>query len=309
METLAVSGATGFIGRRLLPILLASGTKLRLLVRPPINRIAMQSAQITIIAGDLHDRASVAQWLTGADGVIHLAGRVKGYRDSQFFADNTFVTKQITQQVADLNPILPLLMISSLAAREPHLSPYAASKREAESALLTRLSHATIFRPTAVYGPGDRELQPLLDLLGYGIALRIGPKTGQFSLIFVDDLVRAIQQWQQSPVRGIFELCDGETYDWARFTAIATAVRGKPVHQWPLPREMLYGFSYVQHAFGFILKRDPMLTPTKVNELRHHDWSCQNQPLCDALGWQPLTSLAEGLRKTCQWAKSPELTS
>ncbi len=315
--TVALTGATGFIGQRLLPILLAqlpSGATVKLLVRPTkaaalaANTAAYGSA-VTLVRGDLRDAAVCARLVEDATAVIHLAGRVKARQAADFFADNATATAQLAAAVP---PSTPFLLVSSLAARHPELSPYAASKRAAEQALQdSGLSRATVLRPTAVYGPGDRELQPLLNALGHGWALRVSPRHAQFSLIFVDDLACALIQWLRCatvPIPAsrlfgqVFEVSDGANYDWPTFARIANRLRGQPVRTVGVPGPLLYGLGYLHAGWSRLTGGDPMLTPSKVNELRHANWACDNRPLSTALGWRPHVDLPEGLRRTCLWA-------
>ena len=69
------------------------------------------------------------------------------------------------------------ISISSLAAREPHLSPYAESKKKGEEILAKRAGDRpwAVLRPPAVYGPGDKELLPLFRWMFRGIGPVLGP--------------------------------------------------------------------------------------------------------------------------------------
>ena len=108
-----------------------------------------------------------------------------------------------------------MLLLSSLAAREPHLSHYARSKRAGEAVLegMDDLQWCA-YRAPAVYGPGDKELRPTLDGMRRGLAAVPG-HSGRFSLIYVDDLVDAMLRWLDSPPASgsVFELDDGTHHD------------------------------------------------------------------------------------------------
>ncbi len=89
------------------------------------------------------------------------------------------------------------LLMSSLAAREPELSHYAASKRRGEDALAAASPTLrwTVLRPPAVYGPGERELRPLFRWIARGVAPLACRRAGRFSLLYVDDLATAVLRW------------------------------------------------------------------------------------------------------------------
>ncbi|ETD64402.1 hypothetical protein Q458_07420, partial [Escherichia coli ATCC BAA-2209] len=86
------------------------------------------------------------------------------------------------------------LFISSLAARHPELSWYAKSKFVAEQRLAAMAGEITlgVFRPTAVYGPGDKELKPLVDWMLRGLLPRTGAPDTQLSFLHVTDFAQAV---------------------------------------------------------------------------------------------------------------------
>ena len=110
-----------------------------------------------------------------------------------------FIMHEATEElfeVAQRQQCARLLLMSSLAARHPELSWYAASKRQAEQRVASSARPAvTVFRPTAVYGPGDRELHPLFEMLMRGWLPTAGPQEARLSFLHVDDLVAAVMAW------------------------------------------------------------------------------------------------------------------
>ena len=80
--------------------------------------------------------------------------------------------------------------VSSLAAREPKLSLYGASKERAEGLVMSSGLDWAIVRPPAVYGPGDRETLELFRMAKLGLMLM--PPKGRVSVIHVDDLARLL---------------------------------------------------------------------------------------------------------------------
>ncbi len=136
------------------------GYRLRLLqhrspVTPPPN------ADATLIQGDLHDAAALRRLVAGADAVVHAAALVKARHPSDFMRVNgagTALLAAVTADAATGREDAPakFILLSSLAARHPTLSPYAASKLAAEQAVAVYPSLRPLaLRPPAVYGPGD----------------------------------------------------------------------------------------------------------------------------------------------------------
>jgi 2-alkyl-3-oxoalkanoate reductase len=296
----AVTGATGFIGTHLLRSLLEHGCTVRALTRARSLPKTPFNDRITWITGDLVDGVGVDQLVAGADTVVHCAGAVRGARAVDFDAINVFGTQRLVDAAARAN-VDRLLSLSSLAAREPSLSLYASSKRRGEDVLREADVSWTVFRPPAVYGPGDKELAPLFGLMLRGVAVTPG-HTGRFSLLYVADLVRAMIVWldAQHVARRCFELDDGAAngYDWRQLVAIAATVRGGRVLHWPVPRPVLAVPASVNQWIGRVLHRLPMLTPGKVRELYHRDWVCDAAEIRQAMNWCPQVGFADGLRQT-----------
>jgi nucleoside-diphosphate-sugar epimerase len=201
-----------------------------------------------------------------------------------------------------VNPSTRLLHVSTLAAREPHLSHYAASKRAGEALALAAPLRVTVIRPPAVYGPGDRELMPLLLGLYRGLGVIPGHR-GRFALICVDDLVAALLAWiASSDADGAcYEVHDGAPrggYDWDEVVAAIEAVRGRPVVAVRVPRPVLAAVAAASLVLHRLAGRAPMLTPGKVRELYFPDWTCSNEPFGARTGWAPRIDLQAGLRLT-----------
>ena len=219
-ETVAITGATGFVGSAVARRLTAAGHRIQALIRPA--SIHKQPADIAArwIKGDLDDRQSLYRLVNGVDVVIHCAGAVRGTTLETFNRVNADGLAHLIRVMAEQNPRPRLLSMSSLAAREPHLSQYAASKRQGERILVEQGQQLswTIYRPSAVYGPGDREILPIFKWMTRGFAPVLGSGNGRFSLIYVKDLAEAVVKWldHDGCQSGTYELHDGQPggYSW-----------------------------------------------------------------------------------------------
>ena len=187
----AITGATGFAGRHAVPELLRRGVRLRALVRRP--EAAGLPAAVEVIKGDVNDPDAVKALLSGADAVVHLAGALAALDREGYFRVNEAGTEALAE-AALASGIRRFVHVSSLAAREPHLSFYGASKRAGEEAVARRAGalNAVIIRPPAVYGPGDRGTLPLIRALTQPIAAIPGRPDARFSLIHARDLARIV---------------------------------------------------------------------------------------------------------------------
>ncbi|SDY15250.1 NAD(P)-dependent oxidoreductase [Nitrosomonas sp. Nm33] len=298
-QVVAVTGATGFIGRALLDALLENKWKIRALTR---KFSSVERENLEWVHGDLDNYKSLQRLVTGAYAVIHCAGAVRGSSLESFLHNNVVGTDNLLRAVIEQNSTPRFLFISSLAARESKLSWYAASKFKAEQLINNYLDNipCTIFRPAAVYGPGDKELRPLFKATYYGVLPSIGDLTNRFGMLHVNDLVAAIHYWLSidKPIRGTFEIDDGTPggYSYRLVAAIAQDILGRPVRCIRLPESMLQLIANANLWISRLLGYSPMLTPGKICELQHPDWVCDIAPLKRALvGWYPNYRLCDTL--------------
>ena len=301
-QPVALTGATGFIGGNLTRELASRGSQIRVLVRRPLPT-SYFGPSVDLVYGDLHDDGALGRLVQGVGGVVHCAATVRGGSYGAFERVNVEGTRRLVRAAARQRKQPRLLLMSSVAAREPGLSWYSASKRDSERVLEEEADGMpwAVFRPTAVYGPGEREMQRLFRAMKSGLLPILGRLEGRISLLHVRDLVDAVARWLKStlPVEGVFELQDGADggYDWPEVAQIVEAAWGRPVRRIPVPGPLLYGLAALNLGLAKLTAGTPMLTPGKVRELRHSDWSCDNGPLTSALGWRPSLDLDAALRR------------
>ena len=305
-RTLALTGATGFIGAAVLSNLTHAGWRVRALRRNTAkhSRSNAGSGAIEWVRGCLEDSDSLRRLVQGTEAVIHCAGAIRGATADDFRKVNVAGLGRLVAASRKTNPMPRFLLISSLAAREPHLSDYAASKREGEDALQAKAAGMqwTALRPPAVYGPGDRETLPLVRCMRSGISPVFGRKDSRFSLLFVDDLADAVRrlleltQWS-----GVsFEIHDGRTggYSWEELIQTIGRIIHKPVRQFRIPIGVMQAAARGNLLLARTCGYAPMLTPGKVRELTHCDWVSDDTALRRVTGWAPRFPLEAGMRET-----------
>ena len=257
---------------------------------------------VTLVKGDLNNATARQQLISGSEAVIHAAGAVRGSSQHDFDRVNVTGTANVLAAVAAQSRAARLLLVSSLAAREPELSWYAASKRKAE-ALLEQQPELdwVILRPPAVYGPGDKEMLPVFQAMARGIAPVPGDPDARTSLVHVTDLVPALIECLQvrATKHRTLTLCDGQPngYNWREMADTVGLVWGRKVRLWQVPRWLLDGLAWVNLKGARLTGHMPMLTPPKLRELRHSNWVVDNRIVTEITGWEPLTNLRNGLEQ------------
>ncbi|QDP19854.1 NAD-dependent epimerase/dehydratase family protein [Sphingomonas xanthus] len=293
--TLAITGGTGFVGARLIDLALDGGHRLRALTRRP----QPDRAGISWIEGALDRPEALRKLVEGADAVIHVAGVINSPDAAGFEVGNVAGTGAVLD-AAQAAGVGRFVHVSSLAAREPALSMYGASK--ARSEVLVRasgLSHA-IVRPPAVYGPGDRETLELFRMAKGGLILL--PPRGRLSLIHVDDLARLLLT-MASPVAPdalLVEPDDGTADGWTHRAfgeALAAAV-GRRAISFSAPVALVrMGATIDRWLRGDKAK----LTPDRAAYFCHPDWVCDPRHAAPETLWVPRIPTPQGLDQTARW--------
>ena len=240
--------------------------------------------------------------MQGSAAVVHAAGAVRGGSRQDFDRVNVTGTANLLAAITAQIPAPRLLLLSSLAAREPQLSWYAASKRAGEALLEEhRQLDWVVVRPPAVYGPGDKEMLPVFQSMARGIAPVPGDPGSRTSLVHVRDLVNAVIACLQAraATHQTLTLCDGHPngYDWLEMAELAGAVWERKVRLWRVPHWLLDSVAWLNLRMAALTGRAPMLTPAKLRELRHQDWVVDNSAITAATGWSPAIDLREGLQQ------------
>jgi nucleoside-diphosphate-sugar epimerase len=298
--TVALTGASGFIGGVIAQHLRKAGWHVRGLARSPRQAQELENHGIEPVQGNLENPASLLALVDDSVGVIHCAGAIRGVSREDFYRTNVMGVSNMIQACLAQSSLPRFVLLSSLAAREPSLSPYAWSKHEGES-VLTREAGAlkwSIFRPPAVYGPQDRALLPLFEMLRKGIGIQLGPSQAKFSLIHVDDLANAILHWLKNgdPPFQTFEIDDGFPggYSWSDVFRLSNPRLRLCLRIPPIMLKILgKSNERLSRLFGYA----PLFTSGKVAELLHLNWVCDSSHMTQTLGWTPQISLKEGLRR------------
>ena len=305
---IALTGATGFIGSAIARRLVTAGWRVRALIRPSSARAHPAGISVGTLVqwveGTLDDCGVLERLVQRAETVIHSAGAVRAFTKAEFYQVNTDAVARLARIAAKQEPPPRFLLLSSLAAREPAISPYADSKRQGEI-VLARVADRmrwTALRPPAVYGLGDYALLPLFRMMWRGVAPMAGRKGARFSMLYVDDLAEAVARWlvSEGTESRIFELDDGQPggYSWSEVVDTVERLRGKRLVRFQIPGPVLSLAATLNTMAASARGRAPLLSLWKVREIRHPDWVCDNSAFCRATKWSPTVRLEEGLRRT-----------
>jgi nucleoside-diphosphate-sugar epimerase len=291
---LAVTGATGFVGQMLVDRAVEQGVLLRCLVR----RAQPPRAGVEWVLGDLDDAAALAQLCAGARAVLHIAGAVNA-PDAQGFERANVTGTAALLQAAQGAGVARFVFVSSLAAREPQLSAYGASKARAEALVAASPLDWVSVRPPSIYGPRDVDNFELFRAAKLGVVPV--PAGGRASLIHVEDLVRLLLALAAGgPSHATYEPDDGREGGW-RLEDMARAM-GRAVGR----RALVLGLPAWALMLGARMDsalRGPRarLTRDRAAYMSHPDWVASPSARPPAQLWQPQIATEQGFAATARW--------
>jgi nucleoside-diphosphate-sugar epimerase len=320
-----VTGATGFVGRHLLPALERGGHSLTLPVRDSgaearLPKTVAPNTRRLLVIGDIHARTDWREALRDVDAVIHLAARAHvldetAEDEEAFMSVNARGTSQLVEQSVEAGVRRFILMssIGAVTASSDSLvtldtpckpqTPYGRSKLAAERALIDQSRGTnmvwTILRPTLVYGPGNPgNMSRLVALIRRGLPLPLGAVANRRSFTFVENLVEATARTltHENAANAVFLLGDGEDLSTAELIRRIAALTGSRTRLVSVPMPVLRGFAKGAQAFA---EATGWSLPLDSATLRRLESSLyvDIEPLREALDWAPPIGVDEGLRR------------
>jgi nucleoside-diphosphate-sugar epimerase len=318
-----VTGATGFLGGRLIERLAAEGLPVRALIRrdlpPHLTDLPLETTR-----GDLLDPPSLGAATQGVETVIHCAALVTDYAPyREFQRVNGEGTANLVSAAAGAG-VGRLVHISStdvygyVGTPQCEEAPlrsvglgYNESKILAEKAVLTAGAERglpyTIVRPATIYGPRGPFEHEIIPMLQREEMVLLGDGQQDAGLIYVDNVVdltlRAASD--ERALNQTYNACDGEGITWRQYCDALAELVGAPRCNKHAPVWLAYALAVVMERGSLLLRRSrrPLLTRFSVKLLG----TPQDHPTDKArreLGWAPRVTFAEGIRRLGLWLQT-----
>ncbi|HEY6550719.1 MAG TPA: NAD(P)H-binding protein [Solirubrobacterales bacterium] len=226
---LLLTGATGSVGSRLLPLLLESGEDVRCLVREP-RRLGARRVDVQIALGDLGEMSDpylVRQALRGVDTVIHLAATIRDQPPRRIEELNGLATVRLLR-AAERSGVKRFVFFSALNASAAQRTRFFRAKWLAEQAVDSSPLQTTIFAPSIVYDHSD----PWITLLRRFSFLPVLPVSGdgqaRFEPIWAHDAARCVVAALKGDGRERYELAGPEVLSYDEMSDLVSRVAGRP---------------------------------------------------------------------------------
>jgi dihydroflavonol-4-reductase len=318
---IAITGASGHIGSALVPLLLAAGHSLRLLTRDPSRNTGTD--KVEYIAGDLLNKESLQDLVTGADAVIHLAAviSISDHKDEMVFRVNTMGTRLLADAALQAG-VKRFIHISSVTAfcQAPYDErmdesrdllqsarfSYDYSKAVSQAMVLEYANsglEVIVLAPTAVIGPHDEKPS----LLGRAVIKLYTGKIpallpGGVDFVDVRDVAAAIAAALTGGTPGKVYLLNGEWLSLAAFSRRIALISGKKIALPIVPVWLVFLMLPVIKLWAGITATPPLYTRMSVDNLIHSNKKIDHSLATAELQFTP-RPFAATLRDTIEWFK------
>ncbi len=320
-----ITGASGFVGSHLVEVAFNMGFEVTAAVRSNSQTAHLQALGVPIVSLDLQNKLSLKTVLEkGAfDYIVHNAGATRADSDASFLKANAQSTKNLAEAAMECaTPIKKFVFMSSMAAYGPKnsvdagfiretdtpnpVTGYGKSKLQAERYLaeIAGLPYL-IFRPTAVYGPREKDLLVVFQNVNKGLETYMGSAPQLQSFVYVSDLAELILSSLEKSVIGKgYMVSDGKSYDQYQLALTAKRILQKKTVKLhvPIPAVQLIA-SAMETTYKLLGKGTPILNGDRVKELTGSNYTCDIQAAQKDLGFLPKYDLEKGLNETINWYK------
>lgn len=318
MRRILVTGANGFVGRKLCNVLRTQGCPVRSAVRKLDEHCDMMASDAqgsdVVAVGDIGARTDWSQALKDVDTVVHLAARVHILQEMSKNPIESFRSVNVagSERLANISVALGVkrfIYVSSISIHgnstgerayveedeaQPH-SPYAVSKWEAELALRRVAQESrlelVIVRPPLVYGPGvGGNFLRLMRWADKGWPLPLGSVSNLRSFIGIENLVDLLVKCIEHPNAAgeTFLVADGDDLSTPDLIRKVAKLLKRPTRIFPFPVSILRATASMMHMEDVL---DRLCNCLQVDAGKAHRM----------LGWKPSVSLSEGFEQTTRW--------
>ncbi len=326
-----MTGSTGYIGTALVRRLVADGHEVRAVVRPTSRTGVLDELGVATFPGDVTDRYSLREGMSGCDWVLHLAAELDPAAPLERMREINVGGSEAVVSLAYKLGVGGLLSVSSIAyfggspedgrpateespPQEPYPTAYSLTKHEGELAVRgweeRGLRVATVY-PSLVYGPPGKKRGAnwlLRALLKERFPVLVGADR-KTSWVFLDDVVEAIVRVIErppdapdAPANGRRYLLAGDIVTVRELARRVAELGGVKAPRWNLPPGLARAATAATAPLFRLAGKNPPLPPEQLASLSRH-WAFDDSRARRELGWTP-RSLSEGLPPTIEYLRS-----
>lgn len=330
MESVLITGASGFIGSFIVEEAMRRGFDVWAGIRPTSSREYLQNRGIHLLKLDFAQPDKLRMQLSDPknpcpkfDYIVHCAGVTKCVDRNEFDRVNNLQTRSFVDMLRELD-LIPrqFIFISTLSVfgpvREKTYEPiletdtpapdtaYGLSKLKAELYLQGIPDFPyVIYRPTGVYGPREKDYFLMVKSIQRHLDLSVGFRRQDLTFVYVKDLVQAVFRGIEKKVsRRAYFLADGEVYRSRTFSDLIRKELGNPfVIRLKCPLIVLKTVSLLAEFRAKCRGITSTLNPDKYRIMKQRNWQCDITPAIGELDYSPQYNLERGVKETIAWYK------
>lgn len=324
-QKVLITGASGFVGKHLVREAHKKGYIVHAAVRP--------SSQVELIQDFVEDYKYLDYGDVSAmkdlfkreqyTYIIHAAAMTTAKSEADMYKVNVEYTLNLIEAAFYKgNTLDRFVYVSSLAAVGPvsledpaitednplcPITMYGRSKKKSEEEISRRFPHnaITILRPTAVYGPYEKDIFILFQTMAKGLDPYIGKQRQVLSFVYVTDLVEALLSACRPAEEAlkIYNISDGNAYSRYAMADIYKMFFDKKLFRMHVPTFLVRQVAVIMQALYQKSEKTPVLYPERIRELTAQNWACDISRAKEELNFSPQYNLKKGLGETLEWYK------
>lgn len=324
-ERVLITGASGFIGGFLVEEALNNDLEVLAAVRKSSDISSLKNLNVEIVEIDFESITDMTKLFKTCNCtyVIHNAGLTKTKLLADYVKVNSQYLKNMVTAIKQSGiELKKLLYVSSLASygpadfhpggilkegNTPHpVTDYGRSKLAAEQYLQREADIPyIIIRPTAVYGPKEKDLLNVFVMINKRLDMQIGYLPQKLTFIYVKDLSKLmVAALTSSHTNKGYFATDGHTYTGQALSGFIKEALNKNAIKIKLPIIALKGIAFASEKISGLFGNYPPLNIDKVHELKARNWSCDVDNLKTELGFTSEFDLSTGIPETVAWYKA-----
>lgn len=315
-----ITGASGFLGYHIINAAIENGLAVYAAVRKSSDIEHLKALPVQYLFLNYEDEKDMARQLAEnkIEYIIHAAGVTKAIRQQVYNHVNATYTLNLAKAAEQSGgSFKKMVFISSLAALGPladtdnkitedttpnPVTAYGRSKLLAEKYLTEIAIPTTILRPTAIYGPRDRDIFLLIKTVSKGLDPYMGKLLQQLSFVHAKDVADvAVQSLFISKAAGIYNITDGRSYSRYQFSDIIKSLLKRKAFRFHIPMPLVKSLAFCLETTNGWLKKPSVLNREKLGELAAKNWICDISKAKKELAFNPRFDLQSGLEDSVAW--------
>lgn len=324
-ERVLITGASGFLGYHLIMAALDKNLEVYAAVRKNSQIDHLKELPVKYVYLNYDDIEAISKVLENntINYIIHAAGVTKAVKQQEYNLVNATYSVNLAKAIKSNNGNLKkMIFISSLAAVGPStdevtaiteqtntkpVTAYGRSKLLAETELCKLTIPLTILRPTAIYGPRDKDIFILLKTISKGLDLYMGKFLQQLSFVHARDVAEAAVQALFLNKTGVYNIADGNRYNRYQFADTTKKILNKKAIRFHIPMPLIKVLAYFLETINGWANKPAVINREKLQELAAKNWSCDISKAKNELNFSPRFNLESGLKESIAWYQQQKL--